>query len=137
MARNYKKIDIYHLSYTFVLDLYKLTNDFPKSELNNVTSQIRRAAVSIPLNIVEGSAKASNKEFIHYLNTAYGSAKEVEVLLQLSRDFNYLNDDGFTFLANRLDELNAKLFLFLRNMEGRIPNRKQRFFREFKERAIS
>src|SRR3989344_8308939 len=135
MERVYKKIDIYHLSYTFVLDLYKITKGFPANEQNNITSQIRRAAVSIPLNIVEGSAKASNKEFIHYLNTAYGSAKEVEVLLQLSRDFNYLSDDGFTFLSNRLDELNAKLFLFLRNMEARIPNRKQKFFRKLEASA--
>ena len=55
MARDYKKIDIYHLSYTFVLDLYKITKGFPANEQNNITSQIRRAAVSIPLNIVMSS----------------------------------------------------------------------------------
>ena len=137
MARNYKNIDIYHLSYTFVLDVYKLTKDFPKSEEHNITSQIRRASVSIPLNIVEGSAKASDKEFIHYLNTAYGSAKEVEVLLQLCVDLNYLSDGDFTFLADHLDELNAKLFLFLRNMESRVPGRKQFFFREFESEVYT
>ena len=94
-----------------------MTNDFPKKEEQNVTSQIRRAAVSIPLNIAEGSAKASNREFAYFLNVAYASAKEVEVLLQLSRDLKYFNDDAFTFLANRLDELNAKFFFFLINFQ--------------------
>lgn len=133
MAHNYKRIDIYHLSYNFVLEIYKFSNQFPKDEERNITSQLRRAAVSIPLNIAEGSAKASNNEFIHFLNTAYGSAKEVEVLLHLAFDLKYLNGDGFTYLSNRLDELNAKLFLFLRNMEVRIPSRKQKFFRKFRE----
>ena len=134
MARNYKKIDVYHLSYTFVLDLYRMTNDFPKKEEQNITSQIRRAAVSIPLNIAEGSAKASNREFAYFLNVAYASAKEVEVLLQLSRDFKYLNEDAFTFLNHRLDELNAKLFLFLRNVEARVGNKKFQFFQKFEEK---
>ncbi len=135
MARNYKRIDVYHLSYTFVLDTYRLTNDFPKKEEQNITSQIRRAAVSIPLNIAEGSAKASNREFAYFLNVAYASAKEVEVLLQLSRDLKYLNDDAFTFLSNRLDELNAKLFLFLRNVENRIGSKKFQFFQKMEEKT--
>ncbi|MBS3116649.1 four helix bundle protein [Candidatus Woesearchaeota archaeon] len=106
----------------------------PKKEEQNITSQIRRAAVSIPLNIAEGSAKASNREFAYFLNVAYASAKEMEVLLQLSHDFKYLNDDAFTFLPNRLDELNAKLFLFLRNVEARVGNKKFQFFQKLKEK---
>ena len=51
MARNYKKLEVFHLSYSFVLDVYKVTRDFPKSEEQNITSQLRRAAVSIPLNV--------------------------------------------------------------------------------------
>lgn len=137
MARNYKKLDIYHYAYTFVLDLYKCTKDFPKTEEQNVTSQIRRAAVSIPLNIAEGSAKASNREFAYYLNVAYASAKEVEVLLQLSRDFEYLNDSAYTFLACRLDELNAKIFLFLRNVESRVGSKRYKFFQKFEEKNLN
>ena len=85
MARNYHRIDVYHLSYNFVLDLYRITKEFPKLEEQNVTSQIRRAAVSIPLNIAEGSAKASEREFAYFLNVSYASAKEVEVLIELSK----------------------------------------------------
>src|SRR3989338_10950708 len=104
MARLYKNIDVYNLSYQFVLDLYRITAEFPKSEENNITSQIRRASVSIPLNIAEGSAKASNKEFTYFLNVAYASAKEVEVLLDLSHDLKYLKDDDYTDLKAKLDE---------------------------------
>jgi len=131
MARNYKQINVYHLAYAFVLDVYKITRDFPKSEEQNITSQLRRAAVSIPLNIVEGSAKASNREFAYFLNVAYASAKEVEVLLQLSRDLKYCSEDGYTYLAGKLDNINAKLFLFLRNVESRVGSKRFHFFQKF------
>ena len=87
MARNYKKMEIYHLAYDFVLSVYKKTENFPDEEKQNITSQIRRASVSIPLNITEGSAKRSSREFLHFLNISFASAKEVEVLLNLSNDF--------------------------------------------------
>lgn len=131
MARLYKKIDVYHLGYFFVLEVYQITKNFPSSEERNITSQLRRAAVSIPLNIAEGSAKVSNREFLHYLNTAYGSAKEIEVLLDLCRDLGYLKESAYTHLATKLDELNAKLFLFMRNMEEGITSKKVKFFRKF------
>ena len=131
MARLYKNIDVYNLSYQFVLDLYRITAEFPKSEENNITSQIRRASVSIPLNIAEGSAKASNKEFTYFLNVAYASAKEVEVLLELCYDLKYLGDDAFSYLSHRLDEINAKLFLFIRNIEAKIGSKRYHFFKKF------
>jgi four helix bundle protein len=137
MARNYKNIEIYHLAYCFVLEVYGKTNDFPKSESQNITSQIRRAAVSIPLNIVEGSAKAGDREFIYFLNVAYASAKEVEVLISLCHDLNYFNDADFKYLAGKLDEVNAKLFLFLRNMGSRVPEKKYQFFRKFEDNSNS
>ncbi len=111
MARNLKKLEIYNLSYNFVLEIYQCTKDFPLFEEQNITSQIRRAAVSVPLNIAEGSAKASKKEFLNYLNIAYGSAKEVEVLLQLCSDLKCLSKQNYFILSEKLDMINAKLFL--------------------------
>ena len=133
MARNYKNIKVYHLAYSFVLEIYKVTKDFPKSEQSNITSQIRRASVSIPLNIVEGSAKASSKEFLYFLNVAYASAKEVEVLLSLCKDLNYLDINQSKMLLQRLDELNAGLFLFIRTVESKITSKKTKFFQKFNE----
>ena len=133
MERNYNNLEIYHLSYDFVLHIYQMTNQFPEAEERNIKSQLRRAAVSLPLNIAEGSAKSSPREFTHYLNISYGSAKEIEVLLKLCKDFKYFNDEEYILLMEKLDYFNSKLFLFLRNMEARIPNLKHRFFREFKQ----
>ena len=136
MARLYKRIDVYHLAYFFVLEIYQKTRSFPKSEELNITSQLRRAAVSIPLNIAEGSAKASNREFAYFLNTAYASAKEVEVLLDLCKDLKYINEEDYTHLTSKLDEVNAKLFLFLRNVEERIGSKKFQFFKKFEEKKL-
>jgi four helix bundle protein len=139
MARFYKTINSYHLSYQFVLQLYDATKTFPKSEEQNILSQIRRASVSIPLNIVEGSCKASPKEFVHFLNISFASTKEVEVLLQLSHDLGYLSKEKFESLNTQLDEVCAKLFLFTRNIEARINDRnpKFRFFQEFKKETTA
>ncbi len=135
MARDYRQIGIYHLAYDFVLEIYRLTKDFPKAEEQNITSQIRRAAVSIPLNIAEGSAKASDREFAYYLNVAYASAKEVEVLLNLCCDLKYLDELQGKQLVLKLDEVNAKLFLFLRNIEARIGSSRYHFFKKFEEKT--
>ncbi len=134
MARDYRNIDVYHLAYDFVLEVYKSTKDFPKSEEQNITSQIKRAAVSIPLNIAEGSAKASAKEFAYFLNVAYASAKEVEVLLKLSRDLKFFDELTFSHLSKQLDQVNANLFMFLRNIEGRIGGKRHQFFKKFEQK---
>ena len=134
MARNYNNLQIYHLAYDFALSIYDKTKNFPEEEKHNVTSQIRRASVSISLNIAEGSAKASFGEFAYFLNVAWASGKEVEVLLKLSKDFGYLNSNDHILLSKKLDELNAKTFLYLRNIESRVPNKKYQFFRKFEKR---
>ena len=135
MARLYKNIRAYRLAYDLVLDIYKRTEKFPKSEENNLKSQLRRAAVSIPLNIVEGRAKASKKEFLRYLNIAYGSAKEVEVLLNLCFDLKYLQQSDYDFLSESSDELNAKLFLFMRDVESKVSDKRTKFFKKFEEKV--
>lgn len=74
----YRKLEVYKQSIDFVAKIYGLTDSFPKSELFGITSQIRRAAVSIPLNIAEGSAKNSEKDYARYLRISLGSATEIE-----------------------------------------------------------
>ena len=135
MARNYKNIQVYHLAYQFVIDVYQKSKNFPKEEIHNITSQLRRASVSIPLNIAEGSAKASDREFAYFLNVSYASAKEVEVLLNLCHDLKYLSKQDSELLSFKLDELNAKLYLFLRNVESRVKSPKRQFFQKFEDKV--
>src|SRR3989338_3966216 len=109
MARFYTNMEIYQLSYNFVFDIYTITKTFPKSEDNNLIWQMRRAAVSIPINIVEGSTRHSEKAFLNFLTYAYGSTKELEVLLSLSKDLGYIDEKQYFKVNEKLDEIMAKL----------------------------
>ncbi len=133
MARNYKKLNIYHLAYAFTLRIYKATEKFPKLEHKNISLQLRRAAVSVPLNIAEGSSRKSHREFLQFLVYSFGSAKEIEVLLNLSKDLEYINKRLFEELFEDLNKLMAKLFLFMRDLEKRVPEKSTIFFQKYKD----
>jgi four helix bundle protein len=87
--KSYKDLEVWKKSRALVLDIYTLTPLFPKEELYGITSQIRRAAVSIPTNIAEGHGRNYSKETIQFLHVARGSLFEVETLLILSNDIGY------------------------------------------------
>ncbi|MBW2989675.1 four helix bundle protein [Candidatus Woesearchaeota archaeon] len=134
MARLYKNMEIFRLGYGLAIDIHKMLDKFPEKEKDNIISQTRRSATSIPLNIAEGSAKKSYKEFLKYLSHAYGSAKELDVLLSMSKDLNYITEEEYSSLFKKLDKLMAKLFAFMGNIESRFEDKK-RFFTRFKEHA--
>lgn len=90
MARDYTKIRAWQLSNELALMVYKATKAFPKSEIWGLTSQMRRAAVSVPANIVEGSARKNQGEYIHFLYIARSSLAELEYFIGFSKDLEYL-----------------------------------------------
>ena len=137
MARNYKNLQIYHLSYDFTLQVYKITEKFPEFEHKNISQQLRRAVVSIPLNIAEGSSRRSNREFLQFLTYGFGSAKEVEVLLNLSKDLNYITKKEFDILFEDLNKVMAKMFLFMRDLEQKVPEKKFKFFQKLEKRQAA
>ena len=137
MARNYKDLQIYHLSYDFTLQVYKITEKFPDFEHKNISQQIRRAVVSIPLNIAEGSSRRSNREFLQFLTYGFGSAKEVEVLLNLAKDLNYISEKKFNQMFENLNKVMAKMFLFMRDLEKRVPEKKFKFFQKLEKRQAT
>ncbi len=132
MPLDYRKLYVHTLAHQFVLDVYKATEKFPESESRNLTSQLRRAVVSIPLNIAEGSSRRSKKEFLNFLNYSFGSGKEIGVLLLLSRDLGFLTSQQFSDLSKQLDHVMSKLFLFIRSVEGRIPGTKYHYVNSVK-----
>lgn len=117
MARNFKKLEVWNLSYDLVLDFYKIIDKFPESEKDNLISQIRRASTGIPLNIAEGCSRQSKKSFLQFFIYAYGSCKELDVLLMLSRDLKYISPEIYNNMNEKLDKLTRKLFLFLKEVE--------------------
>jgi len=102
---NHKDLEVYKKSMDLVTTIYKLTNDFPPEEKFGLTSQIRRAAISVPSNIAEGAARKSTKELIQFLYISLGSLSEVETQLDLSRRLDYIGET---------DELNKKIhYIFI------------------------
>ena len=89
----HKDLEVYKLSLNLVEDIYKLTEDFPSSENFGLTSQLRRAAVSLPSNIAEGSSRGSTKDFIRFLNIASGSLAEIETQLVIAERIGYITFD--------------------------------------------
>ena len=98
--RDFHKLGIWQRSHQLTLDVYKVSKSFPKDELFGLTSQIRRAASSIPTNIAEGCGRASNKDYAHFLQIAIGSASEIEYELLLAHDLEYINDEAFNKLTS-------------------------------------
>ena len=84
-------------------EIYRVSKNFPKSEMYGLTSQLRRSTISIPSNIAEGAARKSNKEFIQFLYIALGSVAESETQLVIASKLNYLED--FDNLNNQINEI--------------------------------
>ena len=89
----------------FVVEVYRATETFPKEEKFGLTSQIRRAAVSVPANIAEGAARQSDKEFIHFLSNAQGSASELDTELIIACRLGYISDGRLIELRAMLDKI--------------------------------
>ena len=107
--RDFHKYQVWQRGHLFALDVYKQTKGFPKEELFGMTSQLRRASTSIPINIAEGCGRRSDAEFAHFLNIAAGSASEVEEELLLSFDLEFLDKEPFQQLDKEVKEIKAML----------------------------
>ena len=88
--QHFTELNVWKRSHALVLEVYRLTKAFPADERFNLISQIRRAALSVPTNIAEGSKRKSQQEYARFLNYAEGSLSETEYLLMVSRDLGYL-----------------------------------------------
>ena len=106
----YKELKVYEKSYKSALAVYRMTKGFPQEELYGITSQIRRAATSIPLNIAEGYAKReSQEEFKRYLRIALGSSDEMQVLIEFAKDLEYIGEERYTKAKAAYQEVSKML----------------------------
>ena len=110
MIASYKDLEVYHESYKLALEIHKLTQTYPEHERYEICSQLRRAALSVPLNIAEGYGKKDSiAEFKRYLQMAQGSSNESEVLIEMSKDLGYLTKDRYEELINRYQVLGKRI----------------------------
>jgi len=103
--RPHEKLEVWSKAIDFVITVYKMTDLFPKEEKFGLTSQIRRAAVSIPANIAEGAARQSPKEFAYFLSNAQGSASELETELLIAQRLGYLDEEVYSEMRTTLDSI--------------------------------
>ena len=117
--KTYKDLNVFREAYKLALDISKATKLFPGHEQYELARQLRRAARSIPVNIVEGWAKrASSLEFKRYLQISIGSCEECKLWLEMSRDEGYLNPEKCMELANRFNVVSAMLRSLWKNWQS-------------------
>ena len=114
--RDHRKLRAFELADQVVLLIYQLTNGFPKQERYGLTSQIRRAAVSVPSNIVEGCARESQTEYFRFLEISFGSLRELHYQFDLSKRLGYFNGHDISACESLLTETEKVLGALLRSM---------------------
>lgn len=101
----FKELEIWKRSRLFCSEIYAITSKFPESEKFGLTNQLRRASVSIPSNIAEGSSRHSNKDFIRFLQITLGSAYEIETQLLIAFDLKFISEEELNKTTDELQEI--------------------------------
>ena len=102
---NFKELNVWQKAIELVKEVYRLTDNFPNNEQFGLTSQIKRAAVSIPSNIAEGAGRKSNKEFEHFLSISLGSCFELETQIIIGQELNFINSDNCNIVVELILEI--------------------------------
>jgi four helix bundle protein len=105
VEKPHKRLDAWKLSIELVVEIYRLTEKFPRHENYGLIHQIRRAVTSIPSNIAEGAARQTKKEFSNYLHIAQGSLSELDTQLELGKRLGYLDDASLKLLDDRMERI--------------------------------
>ena len=108
--KNYKDLVVYKESYQLTLEIYKMTKNYPVEERYEIVSQIRRAVYSMPLNIAEGWGRKSKLEFKRFLKMSLGSCNELQVLIDLSKDLGYIEENVYRELKERVEILGKRIY---------------------------
>lgn len=119
-VKSYKDLQLWQKSVDLVEDIYRITALFPKEEQYGLTSQLRRAAVSLPSNIAEGSARNSTKELMHFLAIASGSLAEIETQIEIARRLHFLEEDAEKLLIETLTEIGRMLRGLYKKLESKL-----------------
>ena len=122
MLKNYKELKVWQKSYRLCLEVYRITAGFPKDEKFGLTSQIRRAVVSVPSNIAEGYGRKTTADYIKSLYIAYGSNCELETQIMLSGDLDYIDSDIGKVIMSEINEVERMLKALIKSLENKHLN---------------
>lgn len=114
--KDFRKLNVWEKAHQNTLDIYKITKSFPVEERYGLTSPLRRAAVSVPTNIVEGSSRRTEKDFAHFLQISIGSSSEVEYLILLSKDLEFIDNDDYNKLTEEVVTTRKMLINFTKKL---------------------
>ena len=117
--RPHEKLAVWIRAIEFVVRIYKLTEAFPRDEKFGLTSQIRRAAVSVPANIAEGAARKSSKEFGHFLSNSQGSVSELATEILIARRLGFVSEEAYGQAKDELDSIGFMLLGLARSVKRR------------------
>jgi len=109
MGVHWKDLKVWQESHQLVLEIYRVTASFPKTEVYGLVDQLKRASYSVPANIVEGQSRNTTKDYLHFLFNARGSLEETRYFLLLSKDLDYLNEETYINLENRYSLISRML----------------------------
>jgi len=113
--RKYQKYEVWNVAHQVTLLIYnQIAPRIPQNEQFGLTSQMKRAACSVPLNIAEGCGRNSEKDFVHFLDISLGSAHELEYCLLLIKDLGYLETDEFDLLSRKMNSIKAMLITLIK-----------------------
>lgn len=119
MIKTFKDLKIWQKSHQLTLKIYEVTKKFPKEELYGLTSQIKRAAVSVPTNIVEGNSRNTTKEYIQFLFNSRGSLEETRYLLFLSKELSFINKEIYSNLEDKYEEISKMLNGLIKSLRNK------------------
>jgi four helix bundle protein len=118
--RNYRDLQVWKKTHDLALELYRVSQRFPREEIYGITGQLRRAAVSIGANLAEGCGRRTSTELARFVRIALGSASELDYQLLLSRDLRFMAAEEFTSASAALTEVRKMLTSFLNSVEAQI-----------------
>ncbi|MDO8316826.1 MAG: four helix bundle protein [Flavobacterium sp.] len=109
-------LEVWKLAHQLTLQVYKITQGFPKAEQFGLMSQVRRSVSSVPTNIIEGQARQYKKEFIQFLYIAKGSLEETNYHLYLSKDLGYITESEYVFLFELCTRIKMMLYKLIKSL---------------------
>lgn len=118
MEKPHKKLDLWKVAMELVVQVYEITDRYPKDERFSLTDQTRRAAISVPSNIAEGAARQTKKEFANYLHMAQGSLSELDTQLELARKLKYLDEQIWITLDQQMDRIDKMISGLIRRQKS-------------------